>query len=87
MITVTADADKIMRLGADASGTEIIDETDNAMGYIADVAAAVSFMVVHAEFKYSPIVADLIIEALKNDALKNKITEKRKELAECGLGE
>lgn len=81
MITVQADANKLVTTGEVAGDMAVLDSNENAIAYLTDAIMAVSLIVVHAEAKYGPLITDAILAALEGNTLRNKINEKRGEKA------
>ena len=82
MITVQADANRLIQTGAAAEDMAVMDSNENAFAYLTDAIAAISLIVVHAEVKYGPLITDTILQALEGKTLRNKIEEKRGETAD-----
>lgn len=82
MITVQADANKVIQPKEQAEAMTVLDSNDNAFAYMVDALAAISVIVVHAEMKYGPVITDTILNALEGNTLRNKINEKRGEKAD-----
>lgn len=87
MIVVHADMDAIVRKGELAGEPVTVESDKDSFGYMADAVLAATYIVAYAEETYGPIVADLIIEALKGDVIKKSIDVMRKEKQECESGE
>lgn len=81
MITVQADANKLILDAAMADNMAVLDSNDNAFAYLSDAIAAISLITVHAEIKYGPLITDALLQAIEGGTLRNKINEKRGEKA------
>ena len=81
MITVQADANRLIMTGEAEGDQVVLDSNENAIAYLADAITAISLIVTHAEEKYGPLITDAILAALEGKTLRNKINEKRGEKA------
>lgn len=84
MITVHADMCALMRGEmTEELETPVIEDDNNLMGYVSNAIMAACNSVVYAEAVYGPIAAELIIEGLKGDIVKNTLEQVRKEKDKC----
>lgn len=81
MITVQADANKVLIPKERADAMMVLDSNDNGFAYMIDALAAISVIVVHAEKKYGPVITDGMLSALEGKTLRNKINAERGEKA------
>lgn len=82
MITVQADANRLIQREAAAEDVAVMDSNESAFEYIADAITAISLIVVHAEVKYGPLVTDSLLNVLEGKTMRNVIEEKRGETAD-----
>ena len=81
MITVQADANKLVTTGEVAGDMAVLDSNESAFEYLSDAVLAITLIVVHAEVKYGSLLTNAILATLEGNTLRNKINEKRGEKA------
>ena len=84
MITIHADMSAVM-LGemSEKLETPVVEDDNNLMAYVSNAIMAACNAVVYAEATYGPIAADMIVQGLKGDIVKNALEQVRKEKDEC----
>lgn len=84
MITIHADMSAVMKGEmSEKLETPVVEDDNNLMAYASNVIMAACNAVVYAEAIYGPIAADLIVEGLKDDIVKNALEQVRREEREC----
>lgn len=81
MIIVKADMDALLR--GETLEEPVVEDDEGVMPYVANAIMAACNMVVYAEVTYGPIAADLIVEGLKGDTVKNALNKAREEMQKC----
>ena len=81
MITVQASGRKLIENGKPEC-REILDSNDEGLAYLADAMTAISAIIAHAEYRYGPILTDMLLQSMENGTMRKAVNEGREKANE-----
>lgn len=81
MIIVKSDVNATMR--GEMLEEPVVEDDGNLMSYVSNAVMSACYMAMYAEATYGPVAANLIVEGLKGDIVKNVLEKMRMEKCEC----